>query len=111
MLAPGGPIRVGALARELADVVLRPPLGPIVPALARVPRVAYAWTLWPAVGLLPPSVREAYGFRRGPLERAVSGWLVSGWRAWRPLLPPGFRQMPQALAANRRVAGAPRIEP
>jgi uncharacterized protein (DUF2236 family) len=111
MLSPDGPIRVGALARELADVVLHPPLGPVLPALARVPQAAYAWTLWPAVGLLPPSIREAYGLRRGPLERAVSGWLVSGWRAWRPLLPSGFRQMPQALAATRRVAAAQRVEP
>ena len=102
MLAPDGAVRVGPLARELADVVLHPPLGPVVPALAAMPPVAYAWTLWPAVGLLPPSIRDAYGFRWSPLERAVSGWLVSGWRAWRPWLPPGFRQMPQALAADRR---------
>jgi len=104
MLAPDGAVRVGLLARELAEVVLHPPLGPVAPALAALPPVAYAWTLWPAVGLLPSSVRDAYGFRRGPLERAVSGWLVSGWRAWRPWLSPGFRQMPQALAADRRVA-------
>jgi uncharacterized protein (DUF2236 family) len=110
MLGPGGPIRVGSLARELADVVLHPPLGPVLPALARVPQVAYAWTLWPAVGLLPSSVRDAYGLRWGRLEQVVSGWLVSGWRAWRPLLPSGFRQMPQALAANRRIAGASRVE-
>ena len=104
MLAPDGAVRVGPLARELAEVVLHPPLGPVVPALAAVPPVAYAWTLWPAVGLLPPSVRDAYGFRWGPLERAVSAWLVSGWRAWRPWLPAGFRQMPHALAADRRMA-------
>ncbi|HEX5824025.1 MAG TPA: hypothetical protein VFY18_06125, partial [Candidatus Limnocylindrales bacterium] len=69
--------------------------------------VAYAWTLWPAVGLLPPSVRDAYGFRWGSLERAVSGWLVAGWRSWRPWLPTDLRQMPQARAADRRVAVAP----
>ena len=107
MLAPDGPVQVGGLARELADVVLHPPLGPVVPMLAGIPAVAYAWTLWPAVGLLPPSVRDAYGFRWGPLERAVSGWLVAGWRAWRPWLPEDFRQMPQALVADRRLA-APR---
>ena len=104
MLAPGGAVRVSPLARELADVVLHPPLGPVVPALAAVPPATYAWTLWPAVGLLPSSVRDAYGFRWGPLERAVSSWLVAGWRAWRPWLRPDFRQMPQALAAGRRVA-------
>ena len=107
MLAPDGPIQVGPIARELADVVLHPPLGPVLPALARVPPIAYAWTLWPAVGLLPPQVRDAYGLRWGPFERAVSEWLVAGWRAWRPILPTGFRQMPQALAADRRLAASP----
>jgi len=107
MLAPDGAVRVSPLARELADVVLHPPLGPVVPALAAVPSATYAWTLWPAVGLLPSSVRDAYGFRWGPLERAISSWLVAGWRAWRPWLRPDFRQMPQALAAGRRVAVAP----
>jgi uncharacterized protein (DUF2236 family) len=109
MLAPDGPIRVSPIARDLADAVLHPPLGPVVPALAAMPARFYAWTLWPSIGLLPPSVRADYGFRWGPLERAVSAWLVAGWRGWRPLLPTSFRQMPQALAADRRVAGeAPR---
>jgi uncharacterized protein (DUF2236 family) len=104
MLAADGPVRVGPLARELADVVLHPPLGPIVPALAGVPAAVYAWTLWPAVGLLPPTVRASYGLAWGPLERAVAAWLVASWRLWRPILPAGFRQMPQAVAADRRVA-------
>jgi uncharacterized protein (DUF2236 family) len=108
MLGPAGPIRVSPVARDLAHAVLHPPLGPVLPALAAVPARLYAWTLWPSIGLLPASVRADYGFRWGPLERAVSGWLVAGWRAWRPLLPVPFRQMPQALAADRRVAGSPR---
>ena len=103
MLAPDGPIRVSPVARDLADAVLHPPLGPVVPALAAVPARLYAWTLWPSIGLLPTSVRTDYGFRWGPIERAVSAWLVAGWRGWRPLLPVTFRQMPQALAADRRV--------
>jgi uncharacterized protein (DUF2236 family) len=108
MLAPGGPIRVSAVARELAEAVLNPPLGPVLPVLAGVPARAYAWTLWPSIGLLPASVRAEYGLAWGPLERAVSAWLVAGWRAWRPLLPAVFRQMPQALAADRRVAAGTR---
>ncbi|MBA2380920.1 MAG: DUF2236 domain-containing protein [Chloroflexi bacterium] len=103
-LAPGGPVRVGDVARELADVVLHPPLGLILPILAAVPARAYAWTLWPAIGLLPSNVRQDYGLRWGPLERAVAAWLVAGFRMWRPLLPPDFRQMPQALAADLRLA-------
>jgi uncharacterized protein (DUF2236 family) len=105
MLAPEGPVRVGATARELADAVLHPPLGPVVPVLGFVPSRAYAWTLWPSVGLLPATVRDEYGLAWGPLQRAVSAWLVTAWRAWRPVLPAGFRQMPQALHADRRIAG------
>jgi uncharacterized protein (DUF2236 family) len=104
MLGPGGPVRVSPVARELAGVVLRPPLAPLASWLRVVPAWAYAWTLWPSVGLLPPSVREEYGLRWGALERAVSRWLVVGWRVWRPILPVSFRQMPKALAADRRMA-------
>jgi uncharacterized protein (DUF2236 family) len=100
---PDGPVRVGSTARELAHAVLHPPLGPVLPLLAGVPAAAYAWTFWPSIGLLPPPIRDAYGLRWGPIERAVSAWLVAGWRAWRPLLPTAFRQMPQSLAAERRI--------
>ena len=114
MLAPGGPVRVSAVARELAAVVLRPPLAPLAgllpfppraaaAVLARTPAAAYAWTLWPAVGLLPTSVRDDYGLRWGMRQRIVSAWLVAGWRASRPFLPASFRQMPKALAADRRM--------
>jgi len=103
MLGPGGPVRVSPVARELADAVLNPPLGPVLPPLASVPPRAYSWTLWPAIGLLPASVREDYGFRWGLLERTVAAWLTVTWRAWRPILPASFRQMPQSLAADRRV--------
>ncbi len=115
MLAPGGPVRVSPIARELAAVILRPPLAPLAPllplptpaaraVLARVPAVTYAWTLWPSVGLLPPSVRDDYGLAWGVREQLVSAWLVAGFRAWRPLLPASFRQMPKALAADRRMS-------
>lgn len=114
MLGPRGPVRVSPVARELAGVVLRPPLAPLAPllpgptrtiasALDRIPTASYAWTLWPSVGLLPTSVRDEYELAWGVRERAVAAWLVAGWRAWRPLLPSGFRQMPRALAADRRV--------
>jgi uncharacterized protein (DUF2236 family) len=102
-LGPDGPVRVGPLARELADVVLHPPLGPVAPMLSGLPAWTYSWTLWPAVGLLPQSVRDGYGLRWGRFERAVAAWLVAGWRLWRPILPAGFRQMPQALGADRRI--------
>jgi uncharacterized protein (DUF2236 family) len=103
MLGPDGPVRVSPVARELAEVVLNPPLAPLVPALAVVPPWTYAWTLWPSVGLLPASVRAEYGLSWGARERLVSAWLVTAWKAWRRVLPPGFRQMPKALAADRRL--------
>jgi len=114
MLAPMGPVRVSPVARELAAVVLRPPLAPLAGSLpfppraaaavlARTPAAAYAWALWPAVGLLPASVRDDYGLRWGMRQRIVSAWLVAGWRASRPFLPASFRQMPKALAADRRM--------
>jgi Uncharacterized protein conserved in bacteria len=114
MMGPDGPVRASPVARDLAGAILRPPLAPATAwlpwgdraagVLARVPAGAYAWTLWPAVGLLPTGVREAYRLPWGPRERLVSGWLVAGWRAWRPLLPESFRQMSQAQAADRRIA-------
>lgn len=113
-LGPAGPIKVSPTARELAAAILEPPLAPLAdwwpagatlgPLLERIPVALYAWTLWPSIGLLPRSVRAGYGLRWSARERLVSAWLVSAWRAWRPLLPESFRQMPQALAADRRMS-------
>lgn len=113
MLGPGGPVKVSPIARELATAVLEPPLAPLAswlpggaalaPFLGRVPVQLYAWTLWPSLGLLPPSLRDDYGFQWTARERLVAAWLVAGWRAWRPVLPASFRQMPQARTADTRV--------
>jgi uncharacterized protein (DUF2236 family) len=103
MLAPSGPVHPNDIARTLAASILHPPL-PGVLARLPVPSVVYDWTLWPAVGLLPASVRDEFRLPWGPRERLASAWLAAGWRAWRPLLPATFRQMPQALAADRRLA-------
>ena len=105
-IAPDGPVHPDAVARELAEAVLHPPLGPVIPPLAAVPPRVYSWTMWPSLDLLPPSTRAEYGFAWGPLQRAVARWLVAMWRWWRPSLPADFRQMPAALRADRRMAGA-----
>ncbi len=103
-LGPAGPIQVTPTARELARTILAPPLGPLHPGLASIPASLYAWTLWPAVALLPAHIREAYGLSWTARERAVAAWLALGFRAWRPLLPRAWRTMPQALAADRRIS-------
>jgi uncharacterized protein (DUF2236 family) len=118
MLAPDGPVRVSPTARDLAEVILHPPLAPLArwlspgsgpgaaTVLARVPAAVYDWAMWPAIGLLPASIRAGYRLPWGRRERLASRWLVEGWRAWRRLLPESFRQMPQARAADRRIGGA-----
>jgi uncharacterized protein (DUF2236 family) len=121
MLGPRGPVHPTPVARELADVILHPPLGPAVSGgpiarrlgsvsgllgsmLDRLPRGAASWLLVPSLGLLPASLRAEYGFVWGPAERAISAWLVTAWRAGRPLFPETLRWFPQALAADSRFA-------
>jgi uncharacterized protein (DUF2236 family) len=104
-LAPDGPVRVGDTARELAQAVLHPPLPGGLARIPLDPRL-HSWTLWPAIGLLPPTVREAYGLPWTAAHRAVAAWLVASWRAWDRLLPRAWREMPQARAADRRVDAA-----
>lgn len=106
MLAPDGPIRVSATARDLARTILHPPLGPLHPALGWIPAPLYDWTMWPALELLPGRLREAYVGPDVPARRVLASLLLAGWQGWRPLLPSSFRQMPQALAADRRTQRA-----
>jgi len=116
MLAPDGPVQVSATAREIGASILRPPLAPLAaatPGLDRIPGAgalfgllpasAYAWLYWPSVSLLPPRIRAGYGLTWSSRERLVSEWLLTTWRAWRPLLPQSVRWLPQARAAHRRV--------
>ena len=128
MIGPDGPVHPTPTSRELARTILRPPLAPLArtlePSLRRglgpdaaigvgaaiggtlraIPSGTYDWTMWPAVALLPPSLRDEFGIAWGLDRRLVATWLAAGFRAWRPFLPAAFRQMPQALAADRRVA-------
>jgi uncharacterized protein (DUF2236 family) len=123
MTAHEGPVHPGPVARELAPVILRPPFapvvargpvaerlgraaGPLAAGLERLPPNAASWLLVPAVGLLPAGVRAEYGFPWGSRERILAAWLVTAWRAWRPLVPPSLRWFPQALAAEARIRPA-----
>ena len=106
MLEDGGPITVTPTARAIGRDIVNPPLGPVVPALGWVPAPLYNWTMWPAIGLLPPRIRREFGFNWGVRERLVSAWLVTAWRAWRPLIPTSLRWMPHARAADARTRSA-----
>src|SRR5207344_1728936 len=82
MLSPDGPVHPSPVARELAAVILHPPLGPAVSrgpiarrlgplaaplgaVLDAVPPEAVAWLLIPSVGLLPPRLRVEYDLAWG----------------------------------------------
>lgn len=104
MLDPSGPIHPSPAARAMAPYILKPPLGPVIPMLGWLPSPVYDWTAWPAVALLPPRIRDAFGLRWGPLHEAVNRYLVAGFRLWRPLIPRSLRWLPAAQAAERRVA-------
>ena len=106
MIGPDGPVQVGPIARELAESILRPPLGPLHPRLARVPAGLYAWTMAPALALLPARIRAGYGLPWGLSQRLAAGWLSLGYRAWRPLVPSSIRTMPWARRADARLAQA-----
>jgi uncharacterized protein (DUF2236 family) len=120
MLSADGPVHPTPVARELADVVLHPSLGPAVSrgpiagrlgpvagpigaTLDALPRGAASWLLVPSVGLLPAGLRDEYGLAWGPRERAIDAWLVTAWRAWRPAFPTAWRWFPRALAADARM--------
>ncbi len=95
MLA-GGSIEVTDTARRLSLEIIRPP----APAILRP-------ALWlaalPAVGLLPPSIREAYGFRWSDGRARALGVLAAVTRGSLPLTPPGLRYWAVARRAERRV--------
>lgn len=126
MLGDNGPAHPSPIARELAQVILHPPLrpllergplaarlgswrGPLAAIAGRIPPAAYDWALLPALALLPERQRAEYGIRWGPAERAVAGWVTGCWRLARPALPVGLRTFPQALQADRRTVVQSRL--
>jgi uncharacterized protein (DUF2236 family) len=91
-------IAIGSVARELAGTIL-------APKLRFVPRPVFAPLSLMTVGLLPPKVREGYGFRwSGAREAAFRTGARAIGRTARTL-PSRIRLFPQARAAERRSAG------
>jgi uncharacterized protein (DUF2236 family) len=98
MLAPDGPIQVSPTARELAPMIVRPPL-PLTPDWA------IALLALPGMGLLPDRLRRAYGIEWGPAQDRSARWLGRAVRLWTTVTPAWWRSMPQARAASRRARG------
>ena len=111
MLGPDGPVQPGPLARELAAVILHPPLARWLPRRAAPDRIPPVPTLDPVAGDRPAaaSVRDAYELRLGRPRAAGVGLARRGLACLATADPAACRQMPKALAADRvasRHAGA-----
>jgi uncharacterized protein (DUF2236 family) len=96
----GGEIRVTDTARDLGREILFPPMSaPAWPALV-VLRLA-------TVGLLPPELREDYGFSWSPRQTAALSASAFVVRNLLPVVPVRVRHWPAARTAQRqRQAGA-----
>jgi uncharacterized protein (DUF2236 family) len=108
-MVASGQIVVTDTARRLAEEVLRPPLPPLPRRLALlepIVRLAVTPVGWlaalPAIGMLPPAIRAAYGFRWSPAHQVVLD--VMSWLSRRLTLrlPALMRYWPEARAAFAR---------
>jgi uncharacterized protein (DUF2236 family) len=94
MLA-SGEIAVGDDARRVARELLRPMAPPALRPLERLLQL-------PTVGLLPPSLRAAYGLRWTARREELLRRTAALSRRALPLLPGKLRRWPAAQAAERR---------
>ena len=98
-MVAGGELALDDRTRDMADMIVRPPLpAPLRPAIPPM-RLVTAW-------LLPPRVRAMYGLRFGSMERRVLAAAMPAARASLRLLPPSIRFWPHAAVAERRSAAA-----
>ncbi len=97
MLADEGPIQVTPTARELAPMIVRPPL-------PHVPAAAIDALVLPGLSLLPPRIRDAFGIDWSPRRQRLADLIGTGVRAWTSVVPASLRSMPQARDAFAREA-------
>jgi len=97
MLASGA-IEVTAAARRLSRQVLEPPV-------PRALRPAFRLAALPAVGLLPPDIRTAYGLLWSRRQARALDVLAAVSRRALPLTPRALRYWPDARRAERRLSG------
>lgn len=91
-----GVIEVTDTARRLSREVIRPPAPAVV-------RPALWLAALPAVGLLPPAIRAAYGYPWDGRRERVMRILAAATRGGLPLLPPALRYWAVARRAARRL--------
>jgi uncharacterized protein (DUF2236 family) len=94
MLASGA-IEVTETARRLAREVITPPAPLVARPLLRLAAL-------PAVGLLPPAIRSAYGLAWDPRRERALRVMAAASRGLLPLVPPPLRYWPAARRAARR---------
>lgn len=96
MLA-GGAIEVTDTARRLSREIIRPPAPAVV-------RPALWLAALPAVGLLPPAIRAAYGFPWNEGRARALRALAAVTRGSLPLAPPALRYWAVARRSERWVS-------
>jgi uncharacterized protein (DUF2236 family) len=94
-----GAVSVGEDARRMGTVVLRP-------GFPGVPQMAFAPLTLITAGLLPPQLREDYGFKWGRFERAAFEACRIGLRRLVRVAPEPVRWLPPARDAYRRLRTA-----
>ncbi|MBI4610276.1 MAG: DUF2236 domain-containing protein [Candidatus Rokubacteria bacterium] len=92
-------IAVGATARELARLIFWPPRSASLRVIGPVAKFVTA-------GLLPPKVREGYGYAWTPLQEQALDTLARAIKRVVPAIPSVIRVVPQARVAEQRFAFA-----
>lgn len=92
-------IAVGATARELARLIFWPPRAASLRVIGPAAKFVTA-------GLLPPQVREGYGYAWTPLQEQALDRLARAIKMALPAIPSVIRVIPQARVAERRFACA-----
>ncbi len=96
-------LAVGAPALQMRGFLFQPPTA--------VHRPLLAWFEIFTAGLLPPKLREQFGFSFGRIEREIFDRSFPALRAIHRVSPRRLRYFPAYIEARRRVAGKPERDP